>query len=227
MTVALIRYGGTPRSASRVMAPAASLVCSVLKTRWPVSAAWIAISAVARSRISPTMMMSGSCRISARRPSAKPMSMAPVHLGLVEGRLDHLDRVLDRADVDLVAGQRLQRRVQRRRLAAAGGPGDEDDAVRPRDQLLPALRVVARRSPAPRRSSAPSRGRRCASPSSRRRRWAWSTAASRPRRRACRRARAARVLMRPSSGRRFSTTSMRPSSLMRAVIAFITVSGTW
>ena len=58
------------------MAEAASLVCSVLNTRWPVSAAWIAISAVARSRISPTMMMSGSCRISARRPSAKPMSMA-------------------------------------------------------------------------------------------------------------------------------------------------------
>ena len=35
------------------------------------------------------------------------------------------------------------------------------------------------------------------------------------------------VLMRPSSGRRFSTTSMRPSSLMREVIAAITVSGTW
>ena len=35
------------------------------------------------------------------------------------------------------------------------------------------------------------------------------------------------VLMRPSSGRRRSTTSMRPSSLMRATIAFITPSGTW
>ena len=35
------------------------------------------------------------------------------------------------------------------------------------------------------------------------------------------------VLMRPSSGRRFSTTSMRPSSLTRATIAFITVIGTW
>ncbi len=35
------------------------------------------------------------------------------------------------------------------------------------------------------------------------------------------------VLMRPSSGRRFSTTSMRPSSLMREVIALITPSGTW
>ena len=36
-----------------------------------------------------------------------------------------------------------------------------------------------------------------------------------------------RVLMRPSCGRRFSTTSMRPSSLTRAVMAFITPGGTW
>ncbi|MCY1369471.1 hypothetical protein D9M69_565160 [compost metagenome] len=35
------------------------------------------------------------------------------------------------------------------------------------------------------------------------------------------------VLMRPSCGRRFSTTSMRPSSLMRAIIAFITPMGIW
>jgi hypothetical protein len=42
----------------------------------PVSAAWIAISAVARSRISPTMMMSGSWRISARRPFGEAESSA-------------------------------------------------------------------------------------------------------------------------------------------------------
>ena len=41
---------------------AASFVCSVENTRWPVSAAWTAFSAVSRSRISPTMMMSGSWR---------------------------------------------------------------------------------------------------------------------------------------------------------------------
>ncbi|MNW08282.1 hypothetical protein D3C71_2050420 [compost metagenome] len=57
------------------MALGASLVCSVESTRWPVSAAWIAISAVSRSRISPTMMMSGSWRISARTPLAKLRSM--------------------------------------------------------------------------------------------------------------------------------------------------------
>ena len=36
-----------------------------------------------------------------------------------------------------------------------------------------------------------------------------------------------RVLMRPSCGRRFSTTSMRPRILMRLVIAFSTAAGIW
>ncbi len=55
------RNGSMPMSTSRVMAPGASLVWIVESTRWPVSAAWMAISAVSRSRISPTMMTSGSC----------------------------------------------------------------------------------------------------------------------------------------------------------------------
>jgi hypothetical protein len=42
------------------MAPAASLVWMVDSTRWPVSDAWMAISAVGKSRISPTMITSGS-----------------------------------------------------------------------------------------------------------------------------------------------------------------------
>ena len=57
----------------RVMAPAASLVCRVLSTRCPVSAAWTAMLAVSLSRISPTMMTSGSCRRMERRPLAKVM----------------------------------------------------------------------------------------------------------------------------------------------------------
>ena len=36
-----------------------------------------------------------------------------------------------------------------------------------------------------------------------------------------------RVLTRPSCGRRFSITSIRPSSLIRLVIAFITAIGIW
>ena len=40
------RNGSTFMSRIRVIAPAASLVCSVASTRWPVSEAWIAICAV-------------------------------------------------------------------------------------------------------------------------------------------------------------------------------------
>ena len=46
----------------------ASTVCSVLKTKWPVSAAISAISTVARSRISPTRMTLGAWRNAARNP---------------------------------------------------------------------------------------------------------------------------------------------------------------
>ena len=48
------------------MLPGASLVWSVLRTRWPVNEALMAISAVSRSRISPTRMMFGSCLKSVR-----------------------------------------------------------------------------------------------------------------------------------------------------------------
>ena len=44
----------------------ASIVCSVDSTRWPVSAASIAISIVSRSRISPTRMTFGAWRSAAR-----------------------------------------------------------------------------------------------------------------------------------------------------------------
>src|SRR5574340_1269856 len=47
------------------------LACTVVNTRWPVSAACTAISAVSGSRISPTMILSGSWRRMERRPRAK------------------------------------------------------------------------------------------------------------------------------------------------------------
>jgi predicted phage gp36 major capsid-like protein len=47
------------------------LVWTVENTRWPVSAARIAISAVSRSRISPTIITSGSWRRNERKPDAK------------------------------------------------------------------------------------------------------------------------------------------------------------
>jgi hypothetical protein len=58
-------------STSRVIALGASLVWSVEKTRWPVSEAWIAISAVSRSRISPIRITFGSWRRIERSPPAK------------------------------------------------------------------------------------------------------------------------------------------------------------
>ena len=62
------RNGSTPISIRRVIDVAASFVWSVESTRWPVSAASTAICAVSRSRISPTMITSGSARTIARRP---------------------------------------------------------------------------------------------------------------------------------------------------------------
>jgi len=51
---------GTPIFCRRVSVSGALLVCSVDITMWPVWAALMAMLAVSRSRISPTMMMSGS-----------------------------------------------------------------------------------------------------------------------------------------------------------------------
>ena len=52
------------------MVSGALLVWSVLSTRWPVSEASTARAAVSASRISPTMMTSGSARSMARRAAA-------------------------------------------------------------------------------------------------------------------------------------------------------------
>ena len=65
------RNGSMPMFIKRLMVEGASFVCSVESTRWPVSAALTAISAVSKSRISPTRMMLGSCRKKARSADAK------------------------------------------------------------------------------------------------------------------------------------------------------------
>ena len=66
-----IVFGFTFKSISRGYEPAAELVCNVEKTKCPVRAAWIAVPAVSGSRISPTIITSGSCLIAARRPERK------------------------------------------------------------------------------------------------------------------------------------------------------------
>ena len=66
-----IRKFSIPISMRRLREEVESLVCSVESTRWPVSAERRAMSAVSESRISPTMIMSGSCLKMERKPAAK------------------------------------------------------------------------------------------------------------------------------------------------------------
>src|SRR5216117_3626489 len=84
--------GSTPMSTMRVTVDGASLVCSVDSTRWPVSAALIAMEPVSRSRISPTMMMFGSCQERLQRGGeGHPDLVADEHL--VDAHEVVLDRV--------------------------------------------------------------------------------------------------------------------------------------
>ena len=62
-----------PMSINLDTALGASLVCKVLKTICPVKDALMAISAVSRSRISPTITILGACLNIARRAAEKVM----------------------------------------------------------------------------------------------------------------------------------------------------------
>ena len=62
-----------------------------------------------------------------------------VGLDLVEALVDHLDRVLDGDHVRLGRGERLERGVEGRRLAAPGRARDDDEPVRP---VQPALELL-------------------------------------------------------------------------------------
>ncbi len=67
-----------PSGKNSIMRPivsAASIVCSVERTRWPDSAAWSAVCAVSASRSSPIMIVSGSWR-SARRSAWPKLSVS-------------------------------------------------------------------------------------------------------------------------------------------------------
>ena len=71
ITLEAMLKGAIPMFMRRVRVVGASFVWSVESTMWPVWAAFTAISPVSRSRISPTMMMSGSCRRNAFSATAK------------------------------------------------------------------------------------------------------------------------------------------------------------
>ena len=140
------RNGSMPMFIRRLMVLGASLVCRVDSTRWPVSAAFTAISAVSKSRISPTRMMFGSWRRKLRSAAAKLRPMALAHLDLVDADEVELDRVLGGHDVGLGRVDPRDRRVERVGLAAAGRPGDQHHAPRLADlrlELAQRLRLEA------------------------------------------------------------------------------------
>ena len=145
---------------------ATSVVCSVESTRCPVSAAASAIRIVSGSRISPTTMTSGAWRTRGAERGRKVRRVdadldllddAAVVLVLV------LDRILDGDDVARVAAVDLvDERRERRRLAGAGRPADEDQAARQLRQQLDRRRQAERREPRHARRQQPHGGRRAA-----------------------------------------------------------------
>ena len=96
----------------------------------------MAISAVSLSRISPTMMMSGSCRRKLRRPEAK---VRPI-FGLIGIWLMPLSWYSTGSSTVRIFTSgvlmRGERPVERGGLARAGGAGDQHDAVAAADELV-------------------------------------------------------------------------------------------
>ena len=121
------------RRSMRASDCAVSLVCRVAKTRWPVSAMVSANRIDSRSRISPTSRTSGSSRSAERSASGNDGGVG-ADLALVDRRalvvVHVLDRVLDGEDVAGPLGVDLvDHRGERGRLARAGRPGDQDQAL--------------------------------------------------------------------------------------------------
>ena len=124
------------------MADGASLVCSVESTRWPVKRRLD--RHVGGLQVADFAHHDDVGVLAHQRAQAvgEIEVDAVLHLHLVERRLHHFDRVFDGADVDLGRGQLLSVEYKRGGLARAGGPGDQDDAVRRCGHLVPARRIL-------------------------------------------------------------------------------------
>ena len=105
----------------------------VPNTRWPVSAAWMAVMNVSRSRISPTSITSGSSRTACFMPISKSFTSRPISRWLIRhlsSREDELDRIFERQDVLAVAAvDPVEHRGDGRALARTGDAGQQDHAL--------------------------------------------------------------------------------------------------
>jgi hypothetical protein len=111
-----------PISVSRTMADGASLVCSVDSTRWPVSAASMAMW---RGLLVADLAEQHDVGVRAQdRAQRRGEGQARLGVGLhlVDAGQPVLDRVLDGDDVDLGLADDVERRVQGGRLAGPVGP---------------------------------------------------------------------------------------------------------
>ena len=118
----------------------------VPNTKWPVSAAWMAVMNVSWSRISPTSMTSGSSRTACFMPMLEvddvEADLALVDQALVFGEHE-FDRVFEREDVLAVAVvDPVEHRGDRRALAGAGDAGQQDHALIVVAELLDRRRQV-------------------------------------------------------------------------------------
>jgi hypothetical protein len=128
--------GSMPISSKRMTDSGALLVCSVANTRWPVSEASIPVEVVSLSRISPTMMMSGSARRKAFMMTAKS---SPAFLLICTWRRPFWvisNRILGRPYLGIWRIEELQYRMQCGGLARTGRAADEEQAVRLADRRL-------------------------------------------------------------------------------------------
>ena len=102
---------------------------NVVRIRWPVRAAWSAISAVSLSRISPMAMTSGSWRSRDFRPDSRVSPAAGLTWACETPGDDRLDGVLQGRQAALARPSRRQlpqTGVDRGRLAAPGRTAQDD-----------------------------------------------------------------------------------------------------
>src|SRR5438094_21641 len=109
----------------------------------------MATLAVSRSRISPTMMMSGSWRRIERSTVAKSSPICGrTCVWLIDAVEVIFDRVLDGEELAVAAIELAQGGIECRRLAAAGRPRHQHDAVRLVDHLANAADRILRKAEA-------------------------------------------------------------------------------